>query len=159
MALSTSADGDHFRKQHGMKLGDRLDAVSLPCADGVRRIVGTGRQLITFARPDDYCESCYHHLLGVSALWRSVSKEDELLLVVYAPPSRRIAAEREYRTVTGAPLCFDEEGILWNRHRLVTTPFTVLVLDGKIVYASDVPLDDSAQKATFLRDVIRVRSR
>lgn len=127
--------------------------VQLSCADGVDRAVGVGLQLITFVRPGDYCEWCYQHMHGLPIVWRELGARVQPLLVAYVSTARRGDALREYREVAGAPMCFDETGVLWRTHHLVRTPFTMLLDDGQIKYGSDRPLTDTTSQVSFLAAV------
>ena len=142
-----------LRKTHGIAIGNRLTPIRLPCSDGLNRTVGAGKQLVTFARLEDYCELCHHHLWGVAELWRENNLGAEPVLVAYVPSTRRAEAIREFRNVPGASLCFDEGGVLWRQNHLVETPFTVLLIDGRIAYASDAPLDIAAERVAFLHSL------
>jgi hypothetical protein len=143
---------------HGVKIGDAIARVNAPCSDGKIRQVGDTaiQQVVTLTSADDYCSECDRHLSGLDEAWRHVEIKSEHIYLTYASKARQVEVLKAYHAKTGAPICFDEAGVIWQTNRITHTPVTLLLQHGRVVYAHDAPLDDSLRRASFVRDVSRM---
>jgi hypothetical protein len=145
--------------EHGIKVGDHVAPLSVACSDAHERIVGRGRQLITLTTLEDLCSDCHRHLGGLSRAVRALAEQRgdlgvEPIFLAAVPSSRQVEAIRAYRDQRGAALCFDEGSELWTRHHLTHTPVTLLLLDGRVAFAHDAPLDDEQARSAFVQSVV-----
>jgi hypothetical protein len=127
--------------EHGISVGDTLDMMQLACDDNVKRAVAAPgyAQIITFSSPGD-CSMCQQHLAGLEQLASSGRLPIEHFYVVFSPSMSRARSARAYRTISEQPVCWDDAGVYWQQHSIAHTPFTVLLLEGRIALMHDAPL-------------------
>jgi hypothetical protein len=159
-ALQTKPDSVRtLVNEHGIKVGDHVAPLAVACSDAHERIVGKGRQLVTLTTLEDLCSDCHRHLGGLSQAVQALAErrgdlDVEPIFLAAVPSSRQVEAIRAYRNQRGAALCFDESSELWARHHLTHTPVTLLLLDGRVAFAHDAPLDNEQARSAFVQSVV-----
>lgn len=139
---------------HGLRVGDTITPVQLPCSDGQSRLLGaTSRsELVTFATASD-CASCSLVLHGLDTVWRERPRGLEMFFVSYTDVHSEPAALRSFTAETAQPVCFDTTGQLWRRYDISHTPFTLFVHSGVVVFGYDQGLDSPTEQQNFANAV------
>lgn len=145
---------------HGLRLGDQLAAKPLDCEDSFPRTAAAARafQIITFATMDD-CSACLAHLAGLEAAGKAdtVVSQNQFF-VAWAAPAELRQARRAFRSATRRPVCFDVDGSYWSAANLSHTPVTAIIVNGRVLYMTDLPLASASARQQFVDDVERFRS-
>lgn len=111
-------------------------------------------QFITFTSPGD-CSSCQPHLAGLDSLARREEMIVPHFFVAYLGGTTPEAASRLYEGFVRGPICWDRDGLLWDKYNIGHTPVTALLKDGLIVLLHDAPLA-SPQDRQQLLDSMRI---
>jgi len=150
-------DSTAMNRSHGIRVGDRMAAFELPCADERHRGVSPshGRQLVTFVTARD-CLDCQLHLTGLDSLHHAAQGLPAHILVAYAASGEQRATVRTIVSQTSLPVCVDAGGALWDRLDIANTPFTVLLSDQRVVYLNDLPLDTPDRVALLRRALMEL---
>jgi hypothetical protein len=145
--------------EHGIDVGDKLDAISVACSDAAQRTFAEAKrlQLVTLSSVDDYCAECDRHLRGLDAVSKRAEMSHDAFILTYGAPARHVDIVTAYAPKTNRPVCFDETGRVWERHDLRHTPLTLLLWSGQVVYAHDGPLDDSTVQGKVARAITDFR--
>ena len=143
--------------EHGIRLGDRLRPVRLPCTDGRSRTVADSPavQVVTFSTSGD-CSASIRHLSGLEEIWRGrrlAPGQVDQFFVTYTLPARQAEVLAQYAATGTRPVCIDQGGMLWTAHDISHTPVTVLLGHGRIIYAHDAPLDSPDARAEFVHAI------
>lgn len=155
--VTDSAMAITARKSHGVSLGSALMDVTLTCTDGLQRATAPRgiTQLITFTSTYD-CLDCFRHLEGLDSLALDKRLPGREFVVAYGPAGLSEDNEAMLRARTRRPLCMDTAGALWRQHGLSSTPFTVLVRDGRVVFLHDLPTDNARARERFVTQLARI---
>ena len=139
-------------KEHGIAVGSRISSVQLGCTDGQRRRIAdpVAVQVITFATISD-CLDCFRHLDGLENLAREGRMPENQFVVAYGPAGTHESNLALLNARTKRPICFDTAGVLWRRHDLTSTPFTVVVRKGRVSFLHDLPTDTKGSEESFDR--------
>ena len=127
-----------------LAIGDRITQQELACSDGrSRRVADRGvAQVVTFASLGD-CSSCASHMTGVDSIYSRRELKLEMFSVIYGPGAREPDIVRRMAPPQARPACTDQRGVFWEALDLSHTPLTVLLIDGRIAYMHDAPLDSA----------------
>lgn len=141
--------------EHGVAPGIRVGTQALDCgAAGARALGAPGVQLVTFSTPLD-CSSCAPHLSSLDSLHARHALPANELVVVWAPGGDLDRDVAQVRKSTPRLVCVDRRGELWERYDLRHTPFTVLLVDGRIEYLNDRLLENERERTAFIDDIQR----
>lgn len=140
--------------QHGVQVGVRLASLDLHCTDAIRRVVSpaSGVQLVTFATPYD-CSSCSPHLAGLDNLKNQGKLPRDEMIVVWGSPRDLASMTSAKHAASPRPVCIDSSGVFWDRDNVSHTPFTVLLVNGRIAYVNDRLLAEQALSDAFEADL------
>lgn len=149
------------RSEHGISLGDHLAGPRLTCDVGGPRSVGEPGtlQVVTFATPQD-CVACDAHLTGVQKALSNTKMRSHAFIVVWSPELDEVrrAFSRNPDVAKNAvdnplPVCVDAAGHFWDHYMITSTPFTVVLASGRVVYITDQPVALTRQRQEFLADL------
>jgi hypothetical protein len=146
-------------RYHGVTVGNAMSSGRLPCTDGTARALtdSTPAHIVTFVTLGN-CLSCVEHLTTLEEIVRSGElNEFDTFIVAYASRARQGEATQQFRGVSTRPICLDVHGAVWEDQNVQNTPFTVILLNGRVRAISDTPLrsnDEQIRVLSSLRAVM-----